>query len=271
MKGPPRDTAVLGMKPNNIADHSVLIAYSGMGISIVYVNIYSCRVPVLSDNLRYQSETEEATTYTEIPSSQVLSDYIGTLVIEFVATPMIMVWEQSDLGSATIPATGLTSLHPSSTVFTPRPTAATSEAVPSGSSHSSLSNGAVAAISTSAALSAIMLVAAYLFYRASRRRSANNNSQPEAGAGSTSNFSKPAVEVKAEMEDPVSAQELVKQSGAYRGKPELGNEVSETWDSNTGEMSATGLSITRDQALASPLPVNESGGTLARGQLAELE
>lgn len=222
-----------------------------------------------SGTLWYQAETEEATDHTAISMEQHINAESIFNGAEISVTPIILVWEPSDLVSSTASATGLTSLQ-SPTIFTPRPTASTIDtSIPHRDS--ALSNGAVAAISVSAAMAAILLVAAFLFHRAWRRRRSHGTSQAEVNLGDTPSIPKPRGEVKAEMEDPVSARELFKQSGAYRGKPELGNEVDDIQRSNPGEPERMPPHSTQDLVVEESLPGERNGNALGHADPVELE
>lgn len=211
-----------------------------------------------SETLFYQLETEEATTYTEMhfPQAFVESQQYTTIQksltsitsAEIRATPLMLVWESLDIVVTATP----------SQISSPRPPTATATTNVQQETRPSLSSGTVAAISASTALSVILLIAAYLFHRASKRRSTNN---PLPGVGPEK---KPDEEVKAEMEDPLSAQTLFTQSGAYRGKPELGNEVNKSGLENL-DNADTNLSPTiNDQSAAGSPPgdriISVSGG-----------
>lgn len=246
----------------------VLIAYSAMTLTEGGPNASICQSDFTSGTLWYQSETEEATGRTEIsiphrPNAE------STILDAFVlVTPIMMVWESSDLVSSAHSATGLSSLQSPSAAFTPRPTGATTgTSIPH--SESSISAGAVAAISAS--LAVLLLVAAFLFYRAWRRRRSNKNPQPERNSGNNLIVCKPNGELKAEMEDPMSARELFKQSGAFRGKPELGNEVDRTNSSNPGEVDRTIPPSTQDNVAEDSSPGDRASMGLGHADPAELE
>lgn len=205
----------------------VLTAHSAMEIVKEYhgdSTPFSCVSNLHAGTVWYQFETEEATGYTEMHVPQSLTVELRVVDAFISATPIIMVWEASDLVSPTAP----------STVYGPRPPLFTTDTSLSDSD-SSLSNGTVAAISVSAVLTVILLVSGFLFYRSWRRRRSIGTSQHEVNTGTTPGDLRPDDAPKAEMEDPVSAQELCKQSGAFRGKPELGNEAATTRSSNPEE------------------------------------
>lgn len=249
----------------------VLIAYSAMTLTGLGPNASICLSDFTSGTLWYiQSESEEATGHTEISLPHRLNAESTVLDAEFYVTPIMMVWESSDLVSSAVSATGLTTVQSPSAAFTPRPTAATT-GTGNSRSDSSLSNGAVAAISTSAAMAVILLVAAFLFYRAWRRRRSSKNPHPEENSGNNPRVCKPNGELKAEMEDPVSARELFKQSGAFRGKPELGNEVDKTHSSNHGEEDRTIPPSTQDNVGEDSLPGDRAPVGLFHADPAELE
>lgn len=188
------------------------------------VNQTLCVSQLHSGTVWYQSETEEATRFTEMHLPMLLNAESTAVDAFLTASPIIMLWEASHLASSTAP----------STVYGPRPPVFTTDTSISDSD-SSLSNGTVAAISVSAVLAVILLVSGFLFYRSWRRRRLTRTSQPEEDTGTTPGVIRPDDALKPEMEDPVSAQELSKQSGAFRGKPELGNEAAGTRSSNPEE------------------------------------
>lgn len=205
----------------------VLTAHSAMEIVKEYhgdSTPFSCVSNLHAGTVWYQLETEEATGYTEMHVPQSLTGEFRVVDVLISATPIIMVWEASDLASPTAP----------STVYGPRPPLSTTDTSISNSD-SSLSNGTVAAISVSAVLAVILLVSGFLFYRSWRRRRSIGTLQPEGDTGTTPGDLRPEDGPKAEMEDPVSAQELSKQSGAFRGKPELGNDAAKIHSSNPEE------------------------------------
>lgn len=72
------------------------------------------------------------------------------------------------------------------------------------------------------------------------------------------------------MEDPVSARELSKQSGAFQGKPELGNEVDKTHCSNPGEADRIHPPRPQDDVTEN-LPGDGVSIGLAQAEPAELE
>lgn len=235
--------------------------------------IFLCESVLSSGTLWYQSESEEATSYTEMHIPHSGNPNSTVMAAVFTVTPIIMVWESSDLVSHTAPETGITSLTSTSTVitiFNPQPTVYT-EDESTDDNGSSLSNGAVAAISTSAALAVILLVATFLFYRAWRRRRSAETSKPEVNSGETPGAPRTNEEIKAEMEDPVSARELFKQSGLYRGKPELGTEVDELKQSNPGEADMIKPTDTRDIVAEHSLSGNRNAHELRHADPVELE
>lgn len=248
----------------------VLIPYSAMTLTEGGPNASICQSDFTSGTLWYQSETEEATGHTEI-SIPTRPNAESTILDAFLlVTPIMMVWQSSDLVSAADSATGPTSLQPPSTAFAPRPTA-TSTGTNIPHSDSPLSRGAVAAISASAALGAILLAAAFLFYRAWRRRRSNKNPQTEQNAGKAPEICRPNDEIKAEMEDPVSARELFKQSGAFRGKPELANEVNRAHSSNPGEADRNIPPSTQEDVAEDSLAEDRASTGLGHADPAELE
>lgn len=257
------------MKPNGLLQPTILIAHSTLTLDAGAAHVLSCVATMDSDTLWYQLESEYATTHTEISLPQVLgsesftSFYVaGTSIISanISATPLMLVWEASDLVASATPGTVSTPLPPTATV-------ATNE---HQESHPSLSDGAVAAISTSAALSVILIIAACLFYRASKRRSSKGNPQPEMSAEKTSQPWKPDEEVKPEMEDPLSAQGLLTQSGAYQGKPELGSEVNKPCEGNPDNADTTISPIIEDRSAEGPSPGDETFSVPASAEPAEL-
>lgn len=238
------------------------------------VYVFWCKADLYSGTLAYQYESDDAIIYTEIYIPQVSETSFSIVAAGISATPIMMVWESSDLVSATPPATGLSSLQPPSSTLTSGPTTHVTGAagtISDDDSHSSLSNGSVAAIATSATLSVILLVAAYLFFRAWRRRSSNIKAQTRPDDGKDSNFSNPCEGTKAEMEDPVSARELFKQSGAYRGKPELGSEVDTTHGRNPDDADIILPSGTPSHIAEDSLPGDRDVKGLGHAYPAELE
>lgn len=283
MDSPLQSTVVLGMESNGLSHSKILMVASPLTLEVNTANEFSCVVTLYSDTLWYQSETEEATTYTEIclPQNLDASDSIDTARVS--ATPIMLVRQPSDFESTATVSAGASPVRSPSTIPTPRSStnvAGLGVPVTDKYSDSSLSNGAIAAISASAALSAIVLVATFLFFRAWRRRSSNKKPQPGASAGNNPSYSNPGEETKAEMEDPVSARELFKQSCAYRGKPELGSEVDRTHGSNPDEAGGILPSSTQDHVAEDLLPRDKdfnglghaySDERLGHGYSAELE
>lgn len=244
----------------------ILIDHRTLTLHVGTSNVLSCVATMDSETLFYQLETEEATTYTEMhfPQAFVESQQYTTIQksltsitsAEIRATPLMLVWESLDIVVTATP----------SQISSPRPPTATATTNVQQESRPSLSSGTVAAISASAALSVILLIAAYLFHRASKRRSSNNNPQPGVGPEK-----KPDEEVKAEMEDPLSAQTLFTQSGAYRGKPELGNEVNKPGLENLDNADTNLSPISNDQSAAGSLPGDRNISVPGAAHPAELE
>lgn len=230
----------------------VLTAYSAMETLRYHFEDllhFSCISFLTAGTVQYQYETEEATGYTEMHVSQSLNAESIIVQAEVSATPMIMVWEASDLVSPTAP----------STVYGPRPPLSTTDTSISHND-SSIPNGTVAAISVSAVLTVVLLVSGFLFYRSWRRRRSIGTSQPEGDTGTTPSDLRPVDAPKAEMEDPVSAQELSKQSGAFRGKPELGNDAAQMHSSNPEE----------EDRIIPPTSQDDSADDSAPGDRAEI-
>lgn len=150
----------------------------------------------------------------------------------------------------------------------PRETAPTTPESSTAQDGRNLSKNTVVAISVSVACSFILLVAAFWFYGALRRRSTDDNShaQPEQMATNFSSSSQPIEKVKSEMEDPASALELQKQSGTYQGKPELETQVNKLCSSNNPkEDNTTSPCGTKDENLANTsLSKRELGITAAK-------
>lgn len=254
------------MGSNRLVQFVILIDHRTLTLEIGTSNIPSCVATMDSETLFYQSETEEATTHTEVhlPQAFVESQHNTTIQrsltsitsAEISATPLMLVWESTDIIVTATP----------SKISNPRPPTATATTNAQQETRPSLSSGTVAAISASAALSVILLIAAYLFHRASKRRSSNNNPQPGVSAEK-----KPGEEVKAEMEDPLSAQTLFTQSGAYRGKPELGNEVNRPCLENLDNADTNFSPISNDQSAAGSSPDDRIISASVGAHPAELE
>lgn len=238
MEPPLQPTVVLGKVSNGLSHSIILIVSSTLTLEVNTANELSCIASLDSDTLWYQLETEEATTYTEICLPQNLDASDSILRARISATPIMLVRESSDSESAPTLSAGASPVRSPSTVPTPRSSADATvfgSAVSDNDSHPYISNSGVAGIATAATLSVILLVAICLCFRAWRRRSSNHKLHPGASGVDNSSSSNPCEEAKAEMEDPVSARELLKQSGAYRGKPELGSEVDRTQNNKPDE------------------------------------
>lgn len=276
MEPPLQSTVVLGMVSDSLSHSMILMVPSTLTLEVNTANELSCIATLDSDTLWYQSETEEATTYTEICLPQNLDASDSILKARISATPIMLVRESSDFESATSLSAGASPVRSPSTVPTANPPitfdgTALANALFDKDSQSSLSNGTIAAISVSAALSVILFVAACLYFRAWRRRCSNNKPHPRASDGNNSSSLNPCEETKAEMEDPVSARELFKQSGAYRGKPELGSEVDRTQSSIPDEEDSMIPSSTQDHVAEDSLPGDRDSNGLGHAYPAELE
>ncbi|KAI3391523.1 hypothetical protein diail_7185 [Diaporthe ilicicola] len=209
--------------------------------------------------------TDEATTHMEL-SIDPTGEYISATI---TATPIMLVWEPTDLLTTADASTSLGPVSSPGTIPQPRETAPTTSESSTVQEGRNLSKNTVVAISVSVACSFILLVAAFWFYRASRRRSSDDfpHAQPEQSARPISNSPQPIEKVKSEMEDPVSTMELQKQSGAYQGKPELGTQVNKLYNSKIPEDNVTSPSATQDESLANPSLSKRESGMIA----AELE
>lgn len=254
------------MGSNRLVQFLMLIDHRTLTLEVGTSNVLSCVATMDSETLFYQFETEEATTYTEMHLPQVIVESQRYMTMqkapttitraEIWATPLMLVWESTDI---------IVTATPSKT-SNPRPPTATATTNVQQETRPSLSGGTVAAISASAALSVILLIAAYLFHRASKRRYSNNNPQPGVIAEK-----KPGEEVKVEMKDPLSAQTLFTQSGAYRGKPELGNEVNRPCLENLDNADTNFSPICNDQSAAGSSPGDRIISVSAGAHPAELE
>lgn len=240
-----------------------MIAYSSLTLDANATGAFLCVATLTPfETLWYQSETEEATTYTEIHLPQTLDASDTLLRARISATPILLVRNASDSGSATTFAAGASPIpSPTAVVF----------ADGGDEPHSSPSNGDIAAIAAGAAMSVILSIAAVFLCRAWGRRRSNKTSQAEENPANKPSVPNPSDELKAEMEDPISTQELFKQSGAYRGKPELGSEVDKTHGSSPDEADGILPTSTQDQVVENPLPMNSDVNRLSLAYPAELE
>lgn len=276
MEPPVQSTVVLDMMSNGISQSMVLIFSSTLTLEVNTAKEFLCIATLESDTLWYQSETEEATTYTEICLPQNLDASDSILKARISATPIMLVHESSDLESAPTPSAGASPVPSPSTVPPSSPRfdfneTSLANALIGNNSHSPISKGTIAAISITAALSVILFLAACLYFRAWRRRSSNNKPQPGASTVKNPSSSSPCEEPKAEMEDPLSARELFKQSGAYRGKPELGDEVDKTHVRNPDEADMIVPPGTQSHIAQEPLPGERDFNGLGQPYPAELE
>lgn len=255
------------MSSNRLFKFLIFIDYSTLTLDVGPANVASCVATMDSDTLWFQFETEEATTHTEIHLPQSIdqrehTSYESSVMSAHIyATPLMLVWESTDIVATAT----------RSTVSNTRSPTATATTNLQQETRPPLSSGTVAAISASAALSVILLIAAYLFHRASKRRSSNDNPQPGVSAEKVSEPYKPGEEVKAEMEDPLSAQTLFTQSGAYRGKPELGSEVNSPCHENSDNANTSLSPINNDQSAAGSSPGDRIVSVSVGAHPAELE
>lgn len=221
-----------------------------------------------SDTLWYQSETEEATTHTEICLPQSLDASDSILRARISAAPIMLVRAPSDFELTRASPSRSPSSIPTHRSITDTTTSA--NAYSDDFYHQPLSNREIAAIAASLGVSVSLLIATCFCFWVWKRRSSNNKPQPQESPGINSSSSNPCGETKAEMEDPVSAGELFKQSGAYRGKPELGSEADKTHGANPIEVDRILLS-SQDNVAENSSPGDRNSNTLGHAHPAELE